>query len=399
MRRTGRETQANDRDRQLRAQPEVAYAEPNRLYRPHFVPNDPGFDSSQWNLKAIDVPRAWDVNRGAAASVTVAVIDTGITTVNGSYTFESWNGTRVAPLSVPFRISPDLTAARLVNPKDFVFWDGPVLDMVGHGTHVASTIGEDTNNTLAEAGIAYNASIMPLKACLGFWEIQFTLSANGFNGLAPANAGGCPEDAILASIVYAADNGARVINMSLGGEAPSSAVRDAIKYAIGKGAFVAISVGNAFEEGNPVEYPAADAATLNGAVSVAAVGPSLRRSYYSGTGDHVELAAPGGDFSDGGGGGMVWQVTLSQTDFDPDTTLTPRFDRYFEVGLQGTSMASPHVAGVAALLIAQGITKPSTIEALLKATALDLGAPGRDDEFGAGLVHARRALLGFGVVK
>jgi serine protease len=384
---------------QLREQPEVAYAEPNRLYRTHLTPKDPSFDASQWNLKVIDVPRAWDINPGATANVTVAVIDSGVTTVNSSFTFQSWNGTAVAPLSVPFKVSPDLAATRLVKSKDFIYWDGPVLDMDGHGTHVASTIGEDTNNDLAVAGIAYNASIMPLKACIGFWEVQFTMSESGYQGLVPADSGGCAEDAILSALVYAADNGAKVINMSLGGEAPSAAIREALTYAVGKGAFVSISVGNAYEEGNPVEYPAADAAGINGAVAVGAVGPSLRRSYYSGTGDHVELAAPGGDFRALGADGLVWQVSLSSSDADPHTTLTPRFDRYFEVGLEGTSMAAPHVAGIAALLVAQGVTRPSTIEALLKATALDLGTPGRDKEYGLGVVHARRALLGFGVVK
>jgi serine protease len=377
----------------------VAYAEPNRLYRTHLTPKDPSFEGSQWNLKVIDVPRAWDINPGATANVTVAVIDTGVTTVNSSFTFQTWNGTAVAPLSVPFKISPDLTATRLVKAKDFIYWDGPVLDMEGHGTHVASTIGEDTNNDLAEAGIAYNALIMPLKACIGFWEVQFTMSAGGYQGLVPADSGGCPEDAILAALVYAADNGAKVINMSLGGATPSVAIREALSYAVSKGAFVSISAGNDYEEGNPVEYPAADAATLSGAVSVGAVGPSLLRAYYSGTGDHVELAAPGGDYRALAADGLVWQVTLSSGDSDPHATLRPRFDRYFEVGLQGTSMAAPHVAGLAALLVAQGVTRPSTIEALLKATARDLGVPGRDQEFGFGLVQARRALLGFGVVK
>src|SRR5437899_2518749 len=83
--------------------------------------------------------------------------------------FRPWNGQAIQNVVVPYGINPDLGAARTVSPKDFVFWNGPVLDMVGHGTHVGSTIGEETNNALAEAGIAYNVKIMPVKVCFGSW--------------------------------------------------------------------------------------------------------------------------------------------------------------------------------------------------------------------------------------
>ena len=175
--RDGREFNARILADQLSEQPEVEYAEPNYLYHTTATPNDPSFSARQWNFRALDLPRAWDINPGASGEFIVAVIDTGITTVNQTFTFSTWNGTTVQNISVPFAVNPDLAANRLTAARDFVFWGGPVLDMVGHATHVSSTIGEDTNNNLAEAGIAYNVKIMPLKACLGFWEVQFLLSA------------------------------------------------------------------------------------------------------------------------------------------------------------------------------------------------------------------------------
>jgi len=197
---------------------------------------------------------------------------------------------------------------------------------------------------------------------------------------------------------YAADNGAKVINLSIGGP-DSEIVRDAVSYAVDKGAFVAIAAGNEFEEGNPTEFPAAFAPSIDGAMSVAAVGRSLRRAFYSNTGTHIEIAAPGGDDRDGGIDGMVWQTTLSFFDSDPATIIFPRFDRYVESPYEGTSMASPHVAGVAALLMSQGVKNPAAVEALIRATARDLGSPGRDNEFGYGLIQPRAALFGRGFIK
>jgi serine protease len=384
---------------QLNTQPEVAYAEPNYLYHPHTTPNDPGFSSRQWNFAALDMPRAWDINAGGTASLIVAVIDTGITTVDQSYQFPTWNGTAIQLFTAGYRINPDLGSARIVSPRDFVFWSGPVLDMVGHATHVSSTIAEDTNNNLAEAGIAYNVKIMPVKACVGYWEVQFAGSAAGLRGYAPQGSGGCPNDAIAQGIRYAADNGAKVINISLGGPQPSQTVRDALTYAVGKGVFIAVSAGNSHENGNLAEYPAVDAAAIDGVMSVGAVGQSLTRAYYSTSGSQVEIAAPGGNSRDGGPLGLIWQTTIFGPDFDTASVIFPRFDRYSETAYQGTSMASPHVAGTAALIMSQGITNPAIIEALIKRTARDLGPPGRDDEYGYGLIQPRAALFGFGIAK
>jgi len=389
---------------QLNGQPEVASAEPNYLYRTSATPNDPGFSQRQWNMTALDMPRVWDINPGANDSVIVAVVDTGLTAVSRSYLFQTWNGHDNQTVVVPFGFNPDFTAERIVSAKDFVFWEGPVLDMEGHGTHVASTIGEDTNNSMAEAGIAYRVKIMPVKVCVGYWEVQFLLSSTGFRGAVPHDVGGCPTSEIAEGIRYAADNGAKVINLSLGGPEPSMALRDALQYAVSKGAFVAIAMGNEYEEGNPVDYPAAYAAELDGVMSVGALGPSLTRAFYSNTGPHLEISAPGGSDREGGASGLIWQSTILRADSMPGSVMSPRFDRYAESGFEGTSMATPHVSGIAALMISQGITSPATIEAVIKRTARFLGTPnpgtpGRNQAYGYGLIQPRVALRGSGLAQ
>jgi len=389
---------------QLNDQPEVASAEPNYLYRTSVTPNDPGFAQRQWNMTALDMPRVWDINPGANDSMIVAVVDSGLTAVSRSYLFQTWNGQSTQNVIVPFGLNPDFTAERIVSAKDFVFWEGPVLDMEGHGTHVASTIGEDTDNAMAEAGIAYRVKIMPVKVCVGYWEVQFLLSSTGFRGTVPEDVGGCPTSEIAEGIRYAADNGAKVINLSLGGPEPSMALREALKYAVGKGAFVSIAMGNEYEEGNPVDYPAAYAAELDGVMSVGALGPSLTRAYYSNTGPHLEISAPGGSDREGGASGLIWQSTILRADSMPGSVMSPRFDRYAEAGFEGTSMATPHVAGIAALMISQGVTNPAAVETVIKKTARFLGAPnpatpGRNQAYGYGLIQPRVALRGSGLAQ
>lgn len=383
----------------LSRQPEVLYAAPNRLHRLTSEPNDPGYAARQWNLKAIDMPRVWDINPGAAESVTIAVVDSGITTVNENFVFPTWNGSAFQNFTARFAVNPDLAATRLVSSADLAFWDGPVLDTVGHGTHVSGTLAEDTNNSVGEAGIAYRARVMPVKVCVGYWEVQFVMSASGQPGYAPLDVGGCPDDLIAEGIRYAADHGAQVINVSLGGPGAAQVLADALTYAVSKGSFVALSAGNSFESGNPPDYPATYADAIDGVMSVAAVGPSLTRAYYSSTTSKVEIAAPGGNSREGGSNAKVWQMSLLDSDANPATVVFPRFDRYTEVALEGTSMATPHVAALAALLYSQGIKKPAAIEAIIKATARDLGPAGRDDETGYGLIQPRVALRGFGATR
>ena len=392
---------------QLASQPEVLYAEPNYLrHTDATTPNDTGFGPRQWNLTAIDMPRAWDINPGANPTMIVAIVDTGITTTNTTMTVATWNGTAIQNISVSYATNPDLAASRLVSPMDFVTNLGTtVLDSDGHGTHVSSTVGEDTNNALLDAGIAYNARIMPVKVCTSYWDVQFAFSAAGGRGFVPSTSGGCPSTAVAAGIRYAADNGAKVINLSLGGSGASTTEQDAITYAVGKGAFVAIAGGNEKELGNLPHFPASYAASIEGAMAVAATNRSGNRAYYSNTGSYIEIAAPGGDSrdSDASGSGFVWQSTIRPSLTAPGTLL-PRFDTYAEVGYTGTSMAAPHVAGLAALLATQGIKTPGAIEQLIKKTAKFLGTPSaanaaRSDDFGYGLIQPRPALFGYGIRK
>jgi hypothetical protein len=276
---------ANVLAEQLASQPEVLYAEPNYIRRHDVTPNDTGFGPRQWNLQALDMPKAWDINPGANATVIVAVVDTGITTENTTRTVATWNGSAIQTITVAYATNPDLAASRLVSPMDLVTNGGStVLDSEGHGTHVSSTVGEDTNNALLDAGIAYNARIMPVKVCTSYWDVQFAFSAAGGRGFVPSTAGGCPTSAVGAGIRYAADNGAKVINLSLGGSSPSVTEQDAINYAVGKGVFVAIAAGNEKLEGNPTHYPAFYAETIQGAMAVGATNRSGNRAFYSNTG-------------------------------------------------------------------------------------------------------------------
>ena len=379
----------------LRRQPEVEWAQPNYINRLHSIPNDPGF-SEQWNFELMNLPKAWDINPGGNANVLVAVVDTGANTTSGMTSFRLWTGSRFENVSVPFVANPEVPAARVMQGRDFTILGGPVRDLQGHGTHVAGTVLQETNNGVGQAGIAYNARLLPLKACLGFWDVQIVLGQLGIPGF--LSDGWCDTAAVAGAIRYAADSGAQVINVSIGGPSPSPIYLDALRYAVQRGTFITIAAGNSAEEGNPVEYPAAYAAQIDGVMAVGAVGPSGKRALYSNTGTHVEIAAPGGSDREGQLA-MVYQTAVCKSDYDPLRTLRPRFDRYCNVPSAGTSMAAPHVAGVAALLYSQGITNPAAIEAAIKRFAKDLGAPGRDNEYGFGLIDARATLLGLGVVR
>jgi serine protease len=384
--------------RMLERQPEVEWAQPNYLAYRRVTPNDPQY-SVQWNFDLVDLPRAWDINPGASNAVTIAVIDSGITATTTTFPFNLWTGSRFETVSIPFRANPDIAAARIETGRDFVFWTGPVLDMDWHGSHVAGTALQETNNGVAVAGIAYTAKLLPLKVCLSYWDIQIIQGLLNIPGFVDPGDVGCPVSAMAQAIRHAADNGAQVINMSLGATTEAPVLQQALLYAVQRGAFVALPAGNGFEEGNEPEYPAAYAREIDGVVAVGAVGRSSRRAFYSNTGSYVELAAPGGDPFDGGESGLVFQFAPAFTDFDPARVVRPSFDRYALIGSAGTSQAAPHAAGLAALLYSQGITQPAAIEAVMKRFATDLGPSGRDDEYGHGLINARAALRGMGLAK
>jgi serine protease len=383
----------------LRTQPEVLYAHPNYITHNRSVPNDAGY-SSQWNFQAINLPAAWDINPGGRTDVLVAVIDSGLTTIDNTFGFRIWDGRDFRTFAVPFAKMADFDHARVKSGHEFLgggwFTSGgePILfDTEGHGSHVAGTIAQQTNNNQGYAGIAYETTLLPLKTCFSYWDLQLDISARGIRGFAP-DVSGCPTDALVEALRYAADNGAKVINMSLGGPNPNAAVREALQYAVSKGAFISIAAGNEAKEGNPTSYPAAFAPDIDGVMAVGAVNRSLARASYSNFGSYVEIVAPGG--GDGPAADMIWQMGPLQSDLFPEL-FSPRFDRSQTFGIAGTSMAAPHVAGVAALLYSQGITRPAAIEQALKRFARDLGPKGRDDEYGAGLVDARSALRGLGL--
>jgi serine protease len=388
--------------RELAAQPDVEYAQARYRMQPMFVPNDPLY-SMQWNYPAIDMERAWDLNPGATSSIIVAVIDSGVAYRNAVVRFSipAWGfvgGPRFPALGatdIPFAAAPDLGGPdRFVSPRDFIWNDTNPLDFDGHGTHVAGTIGQLTNNAIGVAGMAFNVRIMPVKVIDSIWD---NVLGSPFEGT---------DDVVARGVRYAVDNGAKVLNMSIGRTGPPApVVQEAIAYAVRNGAFVAVAAGNDFETGNAVERVAEFAPLIQGMVAVGSIGRDRQRAYYSNTGPYVEIAAPGGNqrvpFGTAGG---ILQQTYDFNFVDtyvngPARYAAPRFDIFSYQFFQGTSMATPHVAGFAALLMQQGITSPAAIEAAMERFATDLGPSGRDDQYGYGLINPRASLRGLGLAK
>jgi serine protease len=385
--------------RRLSAQPDVEYAQARYLARPMFVPTDPLY-SRQWNFTQIDMERAWDINRGGKTDVIVAIVDSGIAYRSATirYTAAAWQRPdgavfpALGTVDIPFAAAPDLGADRFVSPHDFIWNDSLPFDLSGHGTHIAGTIGQLTSNGLGVAGMAFNVRLMPVKVVDNEWDFIFDSPFVG------------TDDTVARGLRYAADNGAKVINLSLGRDGePAPAVQSAVQYAVSHGAFVAVAGGN---EGtaNIVERYAEFAPQIDGMVSVAATGADRQRAVYSTVASHIEVAAPGGDFSRGGAASGILQQTidldLTETFAGPVSRYAvPRFDAFAYFYFEGTSMAAAHVSGLAALLVSQGITDPAAIEAILKQSATDLGSTGRDNEYGYGLINARAALRGMGLAR
>jgi serine protease len=376
----------------LAAQPDVEYAQARYIVRPRFVPNDPLY-VRQWNFPTIDMERAWDINGGATPSIIVGVLDTGVAYRAATVRFSTTSSIaqQVFPgrtfVDIPFAAAPELgPTSRFVSPHDFIFNDDTPLDMVGHGTHVTGTIGQLTNNGVGVAGMAFNVSIMPVKVIGDLWDFVFAQSTG-------------TDDTVAQGVRYAVDNGAKVLNMSIGRLGPPSPViQSALTYAVSRGAFVAVAAGNEFLSGNPVERPADLGPQIEGVMTVGAIGRNRQRAPYSNTGSYVEIVAPGGDqVADGQTGGIL-QQTFDE-DFAFPISGPPRFDVFVYAYEQGTSMATAHVTGMAALLMQQGITDPAAIEAAIKRFATDLGSAGRDDQYGNGLINVRAALRGMGLAK
>ncbi|MCX5744560.1 MAG: S8 family serine peptidase [Proteobacteria bacterium] len=307
-------------------------------------PNDPLY-AKQWHMRQIGMPEAWKLADGNG--VIVAVLDTGVAHEN--------YGT--------VHILPDLAGTTFVDPFNFVANNKHAGDDHGHGNHVTGTIAQVTNNGIGVAGIARNVRIMPLKV----------LSKGGSGSVA----------GIADAIRYAADHKAKVINMSLGGPFPSAVLKKAVQYAHDKGVTVICAAGN--ESKNKVGYPAA----YPGAVAVSATQANEAITFYSNYGKDIDLAAPGGNTTDDHGNrnnpdGGVLQNTIE--------VGNPTKDSYY--AFMGTSMASPHAAGVAALVVGEGVTDPDAVERILKSTARKpSGQTYSQDKYGAGIIDAPAAVL------
>jgi serine protease len=337
-----------------------------------YIPNDAGNTAQaggwaelQWNFAGrfgVDAPNAWAnlvrAGRPGGTGVVVAVLDTGVAYADDP----------------PFSRSPDLAATQFVPGWDFVENDPYPLDENGHGTHVASTIAEQTNNGYALTGLAYGARIMPVRV----------LDASG---------SGYPSQ-IAQGIRFAANHHARVINMSLNFSPRTdigqiSDVTRAIDYAHKRGSLVVAAAGNNGTDG--VAYPA----RAKHALAVAATTENGCLASYSDFGTGIDLAAPGG----GSDANLPYDVNcragrvgrpIYQMTFRPGS-----FSEFGEAQDTGTSMATAHVSAAAALVIASGVLgnrpTPDAVQRRLELTARDLGTPGYDTRYGWGLVDAATA--------
>ena len=305
----------------LAGHPLVEVVESEVLLEALGYPNDPMFER-QWNMQAIGAPAAWS-GSARGAGVVVAVVDTGVTRVE------------------------DLEGTSLLEGASFVPGVTSAADDQGHGTHVAGTIAQTTNNGLGVTGVAPDATILPVKV----------LSAQGFGSSAW----------IAAGIDYAVDEGATDINLSLGG-GYSAVIHTAIKKARAQGVVVVAAAGNSGRRG--VGYPGA----LEETIGVSAIGPDGSLAPYSSYGKGVDIAAPGGDKRRPNGG--ILQNTV-------DGRGGHHYAEY-----QGTSMATPHVAGAAAVLLSEGIP-PEAAERILLRTA---EGAGWNEQYGNGTLNLASAL-------
>lgn len=323
----------------------VLLAEPNFISRVEFIPNDPYY-SYQWHLRIINIENAWNLSTGLGS--VVAVLDTGVA-------FENFD---------IYAQAPDLSGTRFVAGWDFVNNDANPDDDNGHGTHITGTIAQTTNNFYGCAGVAFNATIMPVKV----------MDSTGNGGLTD----------IVDGIYFAINNGAQIINMSFGfGNNPTLSLETAVNYAYNNGVTMVCSAGN--NSTNLPNYPA----SYPICISVSGVRYDLTIGDYSNYGTEIDICAPGGDLTvdqnlDGFPDGIL-QQSHDGTNF---TTFS------FLLG-KGTSWAAAHVSGVIALMqsTSGGLLSPADIDLILKQTAVDLGTAGWDQYYGYGLVDSYAALL------
>jgi serine protease len=354
----------------LAQNPSVEYAEEDRLMRRLLTPNDSRY-SEQWHYfdanGGLRLPSAWDITTGAG--VTVAVLDTGYrphadlaANIVGGYDFIS-----------DMFVAND-GSARDSNAQDPGDWntagqcppDPGAYDSSWHGTHVAGTIGAVSNNSSGVAGVAFGARVLPLRV-LGRCGGYTSDIADAIVWASGGSVSGVPANA----------NAAKVVNLSLGGEGScDTTTQNAINSARSRGTVIVVAAGNENRNAST-----SSPANCSGVITVASVNRSGGRAYYSNYGAVVDVAAPGGDVRTSASNGVL--STLNSG------TTTPGSDIY--AFYQGTSMATPHVAGVIALMLARnsGLT-PDEVESRLKSSTRSF--PTTCSQCGTGIVDALAAV-------
>jgi serine protease len=352
----------------LARDPQIEYAEPNYQVRATAVPDDDAYPF-QWHYPLINLPAAWDTTTGESG-VIVAVVDTGILSAHPDL-----QGQWVA--GYDFVSDPDNAGdGDGIDPDPEDPGDAQGVGSTSfHGTHVGGTVAAAGNNGLGVAGVAYSARIMPLRALGGSGggttydvnqAIRFAAGLDNDSGTVPAQA-------------------ATIINLSLSGGPFTQSSQELYREVRAAGVMVVAAAGN--EATSLPAYPA----SYEHVIAVSAVDAQRNRATYSNTGNSIDIAAPGGDngVDLNGDGYPDGILSTSGSSAGVNSSFVYSF-------LSGTSMAAPHVAGVLALMksVNPGLT-PADVDALLVRGQLsdDLGAPGRDDVYGYGLINAQRAVL------
>jgi subtilisin family serine protease len=352
---------------------------PTAALLPSHVPNDPLYFPQAWHYAMIDLPEAWRVTTGSP-SVLVAVVDDGIrfdhpavaaNLTKDGYDFVSVRSADVCGVARDNAGDGDGYDPDPTNPAAYDCDGSSGLSTIGgHGLHVAGTIGAVGDDAVGTAGASWSVKIRPVRV-LGV--AGFGTNYDVAQGI--LYAAGLPADNGAGATVQP-PTGARIINLSLGGPSDTSVVRDAVRAATAAGALIVAAAGNAGT--SAPHYPAAYPEVL----SVSAVGPGLQLASYSSFGPGVDIAAPGGDFDVCGASCMVASTTWNFV------TQQPSYAFY-----AGTSMAAPHVSGVAALVLAASPSlSPEQLRERLTSFAVDLGPAGRDDQYGAGVLNAMNSV-------